>query len=129
MPDAAAYLALVLASLALVLATLANRRWARRTADPGTKGEPRRSTPGPGAPDTALRHVAVVRYDAFGDVGGRLSYSVAILDDTGSGLILSTLSGKADVRTYVKTISGGQPDQALTPEEKQAVAAAVGSRQ
>ncbi len=78
---------------------------------------------------TALRHVALVRYDAFADVGGRLSYSVALLDDTSSGLVLTTLAGKADVRTYVRTISAGAPDGSLTAEEQQAIEAAVGSRQ
>jgi hypothetical protein len=78
---------------------------------------------------TALRHVALVRYDAFADVGGRLSYSVALLDDTSSGLVLTTLAGKADVRTYVRTISAGVPDGSLTAEEQQAIDAAVGSRQ
>jgi hypothetical protein len=82
----------------------------------------------PGDP-TALRHVALVRYDAFADVGGRLSYSVALLDDTSSGLVLTTLAGKADVRTYVRTVSAGSPDGSLTAEEKQAIDAAVGSRQ
>jgi hypothetical protein len=74
---------------------------------------------------TALRHVALVRYDAFADVGGRLSYSVALLDDTGSGLVLTTLGGKAEVRTYVRTVSGGAGDAALTAEEQQAVEAAM----
>ena len=62
-------------------------------------------------------------------MGGRLSYSVALLDDTGSGLVLTTLAGKADVRTYVRTISAGTPDGSLTAEEQQAIDAAVGSRQ
>jgi hypothetical protein len=74
---------------------------------------------------TALRHVALVRYDAFADVGGRLSHSVAVLDDTGSGLVLTTLSGKADVRTYVRAVSAGVGEVALTVEEQQAVAAAM----
>ena len=78
---------------------------------------------------TALRNVALVRYDAFADVGGRLSYSAALLDDTGSGLVLTTLSGKADVRTYVRTVSGGSADGSLTAEEQQAIDAAVGSGQ
>lgn len=81
----------------------------------------------PPAPDpTALRHVALVRYDAFADVGGRLSYSVALLDDTRSGLVLTTLSGKSDVRTYVRPISGGAAEGTLTAEEQQAIDAAVG---
>ena len=83
----------------------------------------------PTSDPTALRNVALVRYDAFADVGGRLSYSVALLDDTGSGLVLTTLSGKADVRTYVRTISGGSSDGSLTAEEQQAIDAAVGSGQ
>jgi hypothetical protein len=74
---------------------------------------------------TALRRVALVRYDAFADVGGRLSHSVAILDDTGSGLVLTTLSGKADVRTYVRAVSAGLGEVPLTAEEQQAVAAAM----
>jgi len=74
---------------------------------------------------TALRHVAIVRYDAYADVGGRLSYSVALLDDTRSGLVLTTLSGKADVRTYVRAVSGGVGDGTLTDEEQQAVTAAA----
>jgi len=78
----------------------------------------------PAADPTALRHVAVVRYDAFADVGGRLSYSVALLDDSRSGLVLTTLAGKADVRTYVRTISAGAGDGTLTAEEQQAVDAA-----
>lgn len=77
-----------------------------------------------GSDPTALRHVAVVRYDAFADVGGRLSYSVALLDDTGSGLVLTTLAGKSDVRTYVRTVSGGRGDGTLTAEEQQAIDAA-----
>ena len=82
-----------------------------------------------GGDPTALRHIAVVRYDAFADVGGRLSYSVALLDDTHSGLVLTTLAGKADVRTYVRTVSAGSPDGSLTAEEQQAIEAAVGSGQ
>ena len=82
--------------------------------------------PEPHADPTALRHVALVRYDAFADVGGRLSYSVALLDDTRSGLVLTTLSGKSDVRTYVRAISGGAAEGTLTAEEQQAIDAAVG---
>jgi hypothetical protein len=163
-------LALGLAVAAIVLATIANRRWAQRpraespgaalgagSAPPSAESETVRSevdalhgesvtlrsevdalrsevealaARGDQAGDpTALRHVALVRYDAFADVGGRLSYSVALLDDTGSGLVLTTLAGKADVRTYVRTISAGTPDGSLTAEEQQAIDAAGGSRQ
>jgi hypothetical protein len=179
-------LALGLSILALVLATVANRRWARRAtraAAPEVAPDldldlaPGRATGGPhpqalaglatqlaelgghvdevaaqvaalraesgsaralaeealtGAgqprPDpTALRHVALVRYDAFADVGGRLSYSVALLDDTRSGLVLTTLAGKSDVRTYVRTVSAGVAEGTLTAEEQQAIEAAAAS--
>ena len=72
----------------------------------------------------ALRHVAVVRYDAFGDMGGRLSFSAAIIDDAGDGLVLSTIHGRGESRTYAKGVVGGDADATLTPEERQALAAA-----
>jgi hypothetical protein len=83
----------------------------------------------PASDPTALRHVALVRYDAFADVGGRLSYSLALLDDTRSGVVMTTLAGKADVRTYVRPISAGSAEGSLTAEEQQAIDAAVGSDQ
>ena len=83
----------------------------------------------PTSDPTALRHVALVRYDAFADVGGRLSYSLALLDDTRSGVVMTTLAGKADVRTYVRPISAGSAEGSLTAEEQQAIDAAVGSDQ
>lgn len=72
----------------------------------------------------ALRHVAVVRYDAFGDMGGRLSFSAAIVDDDGDGLVVSSIHGRGESRTYAKGIVGGDADATLTPEERQALAAA-----
>lgn len=72
----------------------------------------------------ALRHVAVVRYDAFGDMGGRLSFSAAIVDDAGDGLLVSSIHGRGESRTYAKGIVGGDADTTLTPEERQALAAA-----
>ena len=52
----------------------------------------------------ALRHVAVVRYDAFGDMGGRLSFSAALLDDAGDGLVLTSINGRSETRTYAKGV-------------------------
>lgn len=72
----------------------------------------------------ALRHVAVVRYDAFGDMGGRLSFSAAIIDDAGDGIVVSSIHGRGESRTYAKGIVGGDADATLTPEERQALAAA-----
>jgi hypothetical protein len=69
----------------------------------------------------ALRHVAVVRYDAFGDMGGRLSFSAALLDDAGDGLVLTSINGRSETRTYAKGVKGGESDHNLSPEEMQAV--------
>ena len=72
----------------------------------------------------ALRHVAVVRYDAFGDMGGRLSFSAALLDDQGDGLVLSSINGRSETRTYAKSLVGGESEHTLSPEEQDAIAAA-----
>lgn len=72
----------------------------------------------------ALRHVAVVRYDAFGDMGGRMSFSAAIVDDTGDGMVISSIHARGESRTYAKGIVGGDSEIVLTPEERQALDAA-----
>jgi hypothetical protein len=69
----------------------------------------------------ALRHLAVVRYDAFGDMGGHLSWSLALLDDGGNGVVLTSIHGRSDARTYAKNIASWSCDQALSPEEEEAV--------
>ena len=68
-----------------------------------------------------LRHVAVVRYDAFGDLGGRLSFSTALLDDAGDGVVLTSINGRSETRTYAKGVRGGASDQTLSPEETEAI--------
>jgi hypothetical protein len=70
----------------------------------------------------ALRHVAVVRYDAFGDMGGRMSFSAALLDDAGDGLVLTSINGRSETRTYAKGVKSGSSDHSLSPEEEQAIA-------
>ena len=74
----------------------------------------------------ALRHVAVVRYDAFPDMGGRLSFSAALLDDSGDGLVLTSINGRSETRTYAKGIKGGRSEHTLSPEETQAIGFARG---
>ncbi len=72
----------------------------------------------------SLRNVAVVRYDAFGDMGGRLSFSCAVVDDDGDGLVISSIHARGESRTYAKGIVGGGSEVTLTPEEQRALAAA-----
>lgn len=69
----------------------------------------------------ALRHLAVVRYDAFGDMGGHLSWSLALVDDGGDGVVLTSIHGRSDARTYAKSIHDWRCDQQLSPEELEAV--------
>jgi hypothetical protein len=76
----------------------------------------------------ALRHMALVRYDAFPGMAGRMSFSLALLDDRGNGVALSALAGHSDTRVYAKGIAAGVGEHELTPEERQAVAAALGKR-
>ncbi len=69
----------------------------------------------------ALRHVSVVRDDACGDLGGRFSFSAAMLDDSGDGLVLTSIHGRSETRTYLKGLSGGIADIELSPEENEAL--------
>jgi hypothetical protein len=72
----------------------------------------------------ALTRVAVVRYDAFGDLAGALSFSAALLDDAGNGLVLSSINGRSETRTYAKGVTAGRSDAPLSPEEQEAIAEA-----
>ena len=76
----------------------------------------------------ALRHVAVIRYDAFKDMGGRMSFSAALLDDDGDGLVITAINGRSETRAYAKGVKTGQSDHALSPEESQAVEHALRGR-
>jgi hypothetical protein len=69
----------------------------------------------------SLRHVAVVRYDAFGDVSGAQSWSLAILDDAGDGVVVTAINGREAARTYAKNVRAGESDAALSPEELEAI--------
>lgn len=68
----------------------------------------------------SLRHVAVVRYDAFRDLSGRLSFSVALLDDSGDGMIMTSLHGRSETQFIAKGVTKAGTD-GLSPEEQQAV--------
>ncbi|HSS67672.1 MAG TPA: DUF4446 family protein [Nocardioidaceae bacterium] len=70
---------------------------------------------------TSLRHLAVVRYDAFGDMGGHLSWSMALLDDLGDGVVLTSIHGRSESRTYAKNVSAWAASQQLSPEEEEAI--------
>jgi len=79
--------------------------------------------------DGALTHTAVVRYDAYEDVGGQQSASFAFLDAARSGVVVTAIQGRDYARIYIKELDRGRTPVSLSPEEQQAVERAMqGSR-
>ena len=74
----------------------------------------------------AIVNTGVVNYDAFGDIAGNLSRSLAMLSANGDGVVLSILVGRLDVRVFTKEVRGFAGVEELSPEEKEAVARAQG---
>jgi hypothetical protein len=77
---------------------------------------------------TAVSKVAIVRYDAFDDMGGALSFSAALLDEHGTGMVISAINGRTETRAYAKAITAGRSDHSLSAEEIEAVEAAIEGR-
>jgi hypothetical protein len=73
----------------------------------------------------AVRRVGLVRYDAFEDVGGRLSFSCAMLDDHGHGVVMTSINGRQDTRVYAKPIVDGRSQYNLSSEEEEAIRQAL----
>lgn len=75
-----------------------------------------------------LSRLGVVRYDAFDDMGGMLSFTAALLDERGDGLVISAINGRTETRCYAKPIAAGASDQNLSGEEIAAIDAAIEGR-
>lgn len=73
----------------------------------------------------SLRRVGIIRYDAFDQVGGQQSFSLALLDDRSHGIVVTALVARNDSRVYAKVLAPGGSEQRLTPEEARAVAEAT----
>ena len=73
----------------------------------------------------ALTRVAMVRYRAFEDMGGDLSYAVAMLDAHNNGVVLSSVFGREGSQAYAKPIENGGSSYKLTEEEQQALREAM----
>jgi Protein of unknown function (DUF4446) len=118
--EAVAVVAAAVAGLSLLLVVFALARLravnlrVRRLASPAARATA-------AADPRAMRNVAVVRYDAFGDMGGRLSFSAAIFDAQGDGLVISSINGRSETRTYAKALLAFESEQTLSPEEQQAI--------
>lgn len=71
-----------------------------------------------------ISRVGVVRYDAYDDIGGQLSFSAALLDGHSDGIVLTSITGRTGGRTYLKPVTAGVGDLPLSEEEIAAVASA-----
>ncbi len=82
-----------------------------------------------GGVETVMRgtiaHRALVRYDAYNELSGRQSVSIALLDDERSGIVLSCIHHRDQARVYAKQVRGGQGELELSPEEAEAVRVAL----
>ncbi|GMQ93935.1 MAG: hypothetical protein BMS9Abin12_1417 [Acidimicrobiia bacterium] len=74
----------------------------------------------------AISYVGVVAYDAFGNITGNRSRSVALLSQLGDGLVVSLLAAREETVFYTKEIRGGRGVEELSPEEMAAVDRALG---
>jgi Protein of unknown function (DUF4446) len=76
--------------------------------------------------DGALVNTSIVRYDAYEDTGGHQSASLALLDATRTGVVVTAIQGRDYARLYMKELDQGKASVALSPEEQEAVDRAMG---
>ena len=76
--------------------------------------------------DGSFANSAIVRYDAYEDTGGHQSASLALLDGSRSGVVVTAIQGRDYARIYMKELERGRPSVALSPEEQEAVDRAMG---
>lgn len=74
---------------------------------------------------SAVSRVGSVRYDAFDDMGGRLSFSTALLDEQGDGVLITAINGRIDTRLYTKPVTAGTSRHNLSAEERAAITRAM----
>jgi hypothetical protein len=75
--------------------------------------------------DTSVTNTAIVRYDAYEDTGGHQSASLALLDATRTGIVVTAIQGRDYARIYMKELDRGRASIALSPEEAEAVERAM----
>ena len=75
--------------------------------------------------DGCVSHTSVVRYDAMNELSGQQSSTVALLDERQTGVVISSILHRDQARLYVKRVQDGNPEYELSPEEQQAVEAAM----
>lgn len=73
----------------------------------------------------SVQRVGLVRYDAFDDMGGHLSFSAALLDGRGNGLVVTSINGRQDTRCYAKPVESWTSRHNLSDEEELAIQRAL----
>jgi len=73
----------------------------------------------------SLQKVGVVRFNPFQDSGGDQSFAIALLDQRGSGVLVSSLHGRAETRIFAKQVTNGRSTHSLSDEEQQAIREAL----
>jgi hypothetical protein len=73
----------------------------------------------------SITNTSLVRYDAYEGAGGHQSATIALLDASRTGVVVSAIQGRDYARIYVKELERGQPNVALSPEEQAAVEKAM----
>ena len=132
--------AAAVAFLSLVMVMMLGRRL-RRLRRFRPKARPEAESSGPSAWDEtaiayelaelreamghAVQRVGLVRFDAFDDMGGKLSFAAAMLDGEGSGLVLSSINGRTETRIYAKPVDRGGSEFNLSDEEREAIRRAL----
>ncbi|PKM87368.1 MAG: DUF4446 domain-containing protein [Firmicutes bacterium HGW-Firmicutes-12] len=76
----------------------------------------------------SIHKVDLLRFNAFNEMGGDLSFALAMLNQQGDGIVLSSIYGREDARTYAKAIKKGQASQQLSIEEEKVIASALQNR-
>jgi uncharacterized protein (DUF1778 family) len=75
--------------------------------------------------DGAVAYRSLIRYDAYGETGGRQSTSIALLDARRSGIVLSSIHHRESARLYAKQVHEGRGEFELSPEENEAIRLAL----
>ncbi|HSW95324.1 MAG TPA: DUF4446 family protein [Patescibacteria group bacterium] len=73
----------------------------------------------------SLQKVGVVRFNPFQDSGGDQSFAIALLDQRGRGVVVSSLHGRAETRIFAKQVTNGRSTHSLSDEEQQAIREAL----
>jgi len=68
-----------------------------------------------------VSRVATVRYDAFNNMGGQMSFSTAMLNDLGDGIVVTAINGRSETRTYIRNIKNKKCDVEISREEAEAI--------